>query len=91
VSAQTDALRAQIQRLASARPYASSATFKARYGFPGFARWWFPPAGDSMPYVVIEAAAAGIPMIAAKCRRIPEIFGPAYRRAVCAEYRDRHG
>jgi glycosyltransferase involved in cell wall biosynthesis len=28
-----------------------------------------------MPYVVIEAAAAGIPMIAAKVGGIPEIFG----------------
>ena len=32
--------------------------------------------GDSMPYVVIEAAAAGIPMIAANVGGIPEIFGP---------------
>ena len=31
--------------------------------------------GDSMPYVVIEAAAAGIPMIAARVGGIPEIFG----------------
>ena len=30
----------------------------------------------SMPYVVIEAAAAGIPMVAANVGGIPEIFGP---------------
>jgi glycosyltransferase involved in cell wall biosynthesis len=29
-----------------------------------------------MPYVVIEAAAAGVPMIAANVGGIPEIFGP---------------
>jgi glycosyltransferase involved in cell wall biosynthesis len=29
-----------------------------------------------MPYVVIEAAAAGIPMLAAGVGGIPEIFGP---------------
>jgi glycosyltransferase involved in cell wall biosynthesis len=29
-----------------------------------------------MPYVVIEAGAAGVPMIAAKVGGIPEIFGP---------------
>ena len=29
-----------------------------------------------MPYVVIEAAAAGVPMVAAKVGGIPEIFGP---------------
>ena len=34
-----------------------------------------PSRGDSMPYVVIEAAAAGIPMVAANVGGIPEIFG----------------
>jgi glycosyltransferase involved in cell wall biosynthesis len=29
-----------------------------------------------MPYVVIEAGAAGIPMVAANVGGIPEIFGP---------------
>ena len=29
-----------------------------------------------MPYVVIEAAAAGVPMLAARIGGIPEIFGP---------------
>lgn len=29
-----------------------------------------------MPYIVIEAAAAGIPMVAAQVGGIPEIFGP---------------
>jgi glycosyltransferase involved in cell wall biosynthesis len=33
-----------------------------------------PSRGDSMPYVVIEAAAAGIPMVAANVGGIPEIF-----------------
>ena len=35
-----------------------------------------PSRGDSMPYVVIEAAAAGIPIVAANVGGIPEIFGP---------------
>ena len=35
-----------------------------------------PSRGDSMPYVVIEAAAAGIPMVAASVGGIPEILGP---------------
>ena len=34
-----------------------------------------PSRGDSMPYVVIEAGAAGVPMIAANVGGIPEIFG----------------
>src|SRR5665213_1177282 len=36
--------------------------------------WWFPPAAIPCP-VVIEAAAAGIPMMAANVGGIPEIFG----------------
>jgi len=47
---------------------------KARYGFSKGRLLVVPSRGDSMPYVVIEAAAAGIPMIAAKVGGIPEIF-----------------
>ena len=49
---------------------------KARYGFSKGSLLVVPSRGDSMPYVVIEAAAAGIPMVAAKVGGIPEIFGP---------------
>jgi glycosyltransferase involved in cell wall biosynthesis len=49
---------------------------KARYGFSRGKLLVVPSRGDSMPYVVIEAAAAGIPMIAANVGGIPEIFGP---------------
>jgi glycosyltransferase involved in cell wall biosynthesis len=48
---------------------------KARYGFSKGKLLVVPSRGDSMPYVVIEAAAAGIPMIAANVGGIPEIFG----------------
>jgi glycosyltransferase involved in cell wall biosynthesis len=47
---------------------------KARYGFSKGRLLVVPSRGDSMPYVVIEAAAAGIPMIAANVGGIPEIF-----------------
>jgi len=47
---------------------------KARYGFSKGKLLVVPSRGDSMPYVVIEAAAAGIPMIAANVGGIPEIF-----------------
>jgi glycosyltransferase involved in cell wall biosynthesis len=43
-----------------------------------------PSRGDSMPYVVIEAAAAGIPMVAARVGGIPEIFGPDHADALFA-------
>ena len=49
---------------------------KARYGFSKGRLLVVPSRGDSMPYVVIEAAAAGIPMVAANVGGIPEIFGP---------------
>jgi glycosyltransferase involved in cell wall biosynthesis len=49
---------------------------KARFGFSKGKLLVVPSRGDSMPYVVIEAAAAGIPMIAANVGGIPEIFGP---------------
>jgi glycosyltransferase involved in cell wall biosynthesis len=48
---------------------------KARYGFSKGKLLVVPSRGDSMPYVVIEAAAAGIPMVAANVGGIPEIFG----------------
>jgi glycosyltransferase involved in cell wall biosynthesis len=48
---------------------------KARFGFSKGRLLVVPSRGDSMPYVVIEAAAAGIPMVAANVGGIPEIFG----------------
>jgi glycosyltransferase involved in cell wall biosynthesis len=49
---------------------------KARFGFSKGRLLVVPSRGDSMPYVVIEAAAAGIPMLAANVGGIPEIVGP---------------
>lgn len=47
----------------------------ARRGFAKGRLLVVPSRGDSLPYVVIEAAAAGVPMIAARVGGIPEIFG----------------
>ena len=57
---------------------------KARYGFSKGSLLVVPSRGDSMPYVVIEAAAAGIPMVAANVGGIPEIFGPDHADALFA-------
>jgi glycosyltransferase involved in cell wall biosynthesis len=71
-----EALKAQIQRLGLAGAVRFIGHVKARYGFSKGNLLVVPSRGDSMPYVVIEAAAAGIPMIAANVGGIPEIFGP---------------
>jgi glycosyltransferase involved in cell wall biosynthesis len=73
---ETEALKAQVQRLGLVEAVRFIGHVKARYGFSKGSLLVVPSRGDSMPYVVIEAAAAGIPMIAAKVGGIPEIFGP---------------
>ena len=71
-----DALKAQIQRLGLTDAVRFLGHVKARYGFSKGRLLVVPSRGDSMPYVVIEAAAAGVPMVAANVGGIPEIFGP---------------
>jgi glycosyltransferase involved in cell wall biosynthesis len=73
---ETKALKAQVQRLALGEAVRFVGHVQARYGFSKGSLLVVPSRGDSMPYVVIEAAAAGIPMIAANVGGIPEIFGP---------------
>ena len=68
-------LKAQIQRLGLTEAVRFIGHVKARYGFSKGRVLVVPSRGDSMPYVVIEAAAAGIPMVAANVGGIPEIFG----------------
>jgi glycosyltransferase involved in cell wall biosynthesis len=80
---ETEALKAQVQRLGLGDAVRFIGHVKARYGFSQGSLLVVPSRGDSMPYVVIEAAAAGIPMIAANVGGIPEIFGP-YSEALFA-------
>jgi glycosyltransferase involved in cell wall biosynthesis len=70
-----EALKAQIARLGLTDAVRFIGHVKARYGFSKGRVLVVPSRGDSMPYVVIEAAAAGIPMVAANVGGIPEIFG----------------
>ena len=69
------ALKVQIERLGLGEAVRFIGHVKARYGFSKGSLLVVPSRGDSMPYVVIEAAAAGIPMVAANVGGIPEIFG----------------
>lgn len=72
---ETAALKAQVERLGLTSAIRFIGHVKARYGFSKGQLLVIPSRGDSMPYVVIEAGAAGIPMIAARVGGIPEIFG----------------
>ena len=76
-------LKAQVARLGLGEAVRFIGHVKARYGFSKGSLLVVPSRGDSMPYVVIEAAAAGIPMVAANVGGIPEIFG-AHRDALFA-------
>ena len=69
-------LKEQVKRLSLGEAVRFIGHVKARYGFSKGSLLVVPSRGDSMPYVVIEAGAAGGPMIAAKVGGIPEIFGP---------------
>jgi glycosyltransferase involved in cell wall biosynthesis len=73
---ETANLKAQVERLGLGEAVRFLGHVKARYGFSKGSLLVVPSRGDSMPYVVIEAAAAGIPMIGANVGGIPEIFGP---------------
>ena len=68
-------LKAKVQKLGLNEAVRFIGHVKARYGFSNGSLLVVPSRGDSMPYVVIEAAAAGIPMVAANVGGIPEIFG----------------
>ena len=79
-----DHLKAQVSRLNLGDAVRFIGHVKARYGFSKGSLLVVPSRGDSMPYVVIEAAAAGIPMVAANVGGIPEIFGPDHQDALFA-------
>jgi glycosyltransferase involved in cell wall biosynthesis len=71
-----NALKSKVAKLGLGEAVRFIGHVKARFGFSKGKLLVVPSRGDSMPYVVIEAAAAGIPMIAANVGGIPEIFGP---------------
>jgi len=81
---ESEALRAQVSRLGLSEAVRFVGHVKARAGFANGRLLVVPSRGDSMPYVVIEAAAAGVPMVAANVGGIPEIFGPQHADALFA-------
>lgn len=81
---ESEALHAQVARLNLGDAVRFIGHVNARDGFANGKLLVVPSRGDSMPYVVIEAAAAGVPMIAADVGGIPEIFGPEHKDALFA-------
>lgn len=80
---ETATIKAQVERLGLTQAVRFIGHVQARHGFAQGRLLVVPSRGDSMPYVVIEAAAAGVPMIAANVGGIPEIFG-SHRDALFA-------
>jgi glycosyltransferase involved in cell wall biosynthesis len=72
---ETAALKVQVEKLGLSDSVRFIGHVKARHGFSKGRLLVVPSRGDSMPYVVIEAGAAGVPMVAANVGGIPEIFG----------------
>jgi glycosyltransferase involved in cell wall biosynthesis len=72
--------RAQAERLGSAVRFLQP--MPAREAFALGRCLAVPSRAESLPYIVLEAAAAGLPMIASGVGGIPEIFGPQAARLV---------
>jgi glycosyltransferase involved in cell wall biosynthesis len=72
--------------LAQARGVAAVITFTgampARQAFARGRLLVVPSRAESLPYIVLEGAAAGVPMVATNVGGIPEIFGPDAGRLV---------
>ena len=72
------ALRGQVTRLGLTDSVRFLGHVPARQAFAYGRLLVVPSRADSLPYVVIEAGGAGIPMIASGVGGIPEIFGPGF-------------
>jgi glycosyltransferase involved in cell wall biosynthesis len=72
--------RAQFERAVRKRGLGEQVQFvgakPARQAFSLGCLLVVPSRAESLPYIVLEAAAAGVPMIASQVGGIPEIFGP---------------
>ena len=71
-----DILRAQARRLGIADQIAFPGPMPVREAFKLGRIMVVPSRAESMPYVVLEAAGARVPMVATDVGGIPEIFGP---------------
>ena len=79
------ALEAQAARLGLTDQIAFHNPLPARQAFTMGRTLVVPSRAESLPYVVLEAAGACVPMIATNVGGIPEIFGPYQRRLISAD------
>ena len=82
VSAGNERYRALAQTLGIADRVAFGDPMPAREAFARARLIVVPSRAESMPYVVLEAIAAGIPIVATRVGGIPEIFGPSAEELV---------
>ena len=80
-----DALRAQVERLGLADIVHFQPAMPARQAQTLGRIMVIPSRAESLPYVVLEAAAAGMPLITTKVGGIPEIYGTLTDTLVPAE------
>jgi len=71
-----DALRAQVERQGLTSDISFKAAMPARQALTLGRVMVVPSRAESLPYVVLEAAAGGKPLITTKVGGIPEIYGP---------------
>jgi glycosyltransferase involved in cell wall biosynthesis len=78
-------LEAQIARLGLSQSIAFTGAMPARQALALGRIMVVPSRAESLPYVVLETAAAGKPLITTKVGGIPEIYGPLTDRLAPAE------
>ncbi|MCW6510800.1 glycosyltransferase [Lichenifustis flavocetrariae] len=80
-----DVLRQQAFSLGLTEQVTFHGAMSARRAFELGRTMVVPSRAESLPYVVLEAAAATIPLVATNVGGIPEIFGPLRRRLIPAD------
>lgn len=78
-------LREQVEALGLASQIRFSKPMAAREAFAKARAMVVPSRFESMPYVVIEAAGAGIPLVSTNVGGIPEIFGAQQSRLIASD------
>ena len=77
-----DQFRAQAERLGLAPSTRFLSAMPVREGFARGRVMVAPSRAESLPYIVLEAAAAAVPLITTDVGGIPEVFGPQSARLI---------